>query len=75
MATEGSEETSRCSYFENLFSPYISGSLDKFDRRALADHLRECGQCAEQFGLSHGEMAERFKLYTDHFDVPSEAPS
>ena len=30
---------------------------------------------AEQFGLSHGEMAERFKLYTDHFDVPSEAPS
>ena len=29
---------------------------------------------AETFGLSQGEMAERFKTYTDHFDVPSEAP-
>ncbi len=29
---------------------------------------------AEAFGLSQGEMAERFKRYTDHFQVPAEAP-
>ncbi len=28
----------------------------------------------EEFGLSHGEMSERFRTYTDHFDVPQEVP-
>ncbi len=28
---------------------------------------------AEDFGLSYGEMGERFKAYRDHFDVPTEA--
>lgn len=28
----------------------------------------------EQFGLSHGEMSERFRRYTERFEIPSEAP-
>ncbi len=29
---------------------------------------------AEEFGLSHDELRERFSTYNDHFDVPEEAP-
>lgn len=49
----------RCGYFENLFSPYIDGSLDAPERKALAEHLHDCEGCAEQFGLTWRKVASQ----------------
>ena len=49
----------RCRYFESLFSPYIAGDLDGHDRRALADHLQGCEDCAERFGQSWRKATAR----------------
>ena len=49
----------RCRYFESLFSPYIAGGLDGQDRRALAEHLQGCENCAERFGQSWRKATAR----------------
>lgn len=46
------EKIDRCRYFQDLFSPYIHGELVGSDRRALAEHIRDCEHCSEKFGLS-----------------------
>jgi hypothetical protein len=52
-------EKSRCQYFESLFSPYIDGTLDEVERKALAEHLHECEACAQRFGLTWREVTNK----------------
>jgi len=47
-----SEPERGCTYYERLFSPYIHGGLDSNQRVELADHLRDCERCSEQFGAA-----------------------